>query len=226
MKEQNKNFMQVEGTPQTEAGVTETTTSDEKTPIEKNLEKLENEGKIPKVGEEVKEGKEQAKEKEKLTPEQEDALTKHKAGEEAKQKEELEKKQKAYQMLQQGAYFMKFIYDDIERQKRENLNRSQRRRFSKDLRKGTFSKELIEVYAGKIDQAIDWIEQNLNNPEQTKNKIATHYHTNGFENAEFLKAILEDFFKGQFLLPGEEPEEVDGEKYLNDLKEKEVKKGK
>lgn len=190
----------------------------EKTPIEKNLEELEAKGVIPKAGEDNV-----AEPEQELSDEAKEALAKHEAEKAEKAKKEHEAKQKAYSMLQQGAYFMKFIYDDIERQKREQLNRPQRRRFEKELRKGMFSRELIEVYASKVDQGLDWIEKNVNNAGQTVNKIATHYKTNGFENPEFLKAILEDYFKGQFVLKGDEPKEVDGEEFYKELKEKEAK---
>lgn len=190
----------------------------EKTPIEQKLEQLEAEGKIPKEGEEFP-----AEPEEEPSEEAKEALAKHEAEKEEKQKKELMAKQKAYSMLQQGAYMMKFIYDDIERQKKQQLNRPQRRRFEKELRKGIFSKELIEVYASKVDQALDWIEKNANNAGQTVNKIATHYKVNGFENPEFLKAILEDYFKGEFILKGQEPKEVDGAEMYKKLKEQEAK---
>lgn len=199
-----------------------------KTEIEKKLDDLEARGIIPSENE-AKKQVEEAKDSDvkpvekPLNPEQEEALVKHKAKEAEKQKIQLEKKKKAYQMLQTGAYFMKFIFDDIERQKKDHMNRPQRRRFTKELRKGIFSKELVDVYASKIDQAMEWIDSNLNNPTQTKNKIATHYHTQGYKNGEFLKSILQNFFKGKFLLPGEEVKEVDGADYYKDLKEKEAK---
>lgn len=208
MEKPTENFVHREGTPTTEVGKNET-----------NNTKLIN----TQATEYDKKVDVKPVEK-KLTPEQEDVLTKQKVKKAEKEKKDLIKKQKTYIMLQQGAYFMKFIYNDIERMKKDFMNRTQRRRFTKELRKGIFSPELIDVYLGKIDQAVDWIEKNLNNPTQTKNKVATHYHTQGYENGEFLKTILEDFFKGKFLLPGEEVvKEVDGEKFYKDLKEKESK---
>lgn len=228
MDKENANVVRREGTPPTDISKAKTETNTPegqqpivKTPIEQKLEKLEKEGKIPKAGEEqiVNEEKE-------LTLDQEEVVQKHKEKQEEKQKKELEKKQKAYEMLQQGAYFMKFIYDDIERQKKEHLNRPQRRRFEKELRKGIFSRELVEVYAGKIDVSLQWIEQNINNLGQVKNKIKNHYETMGYSKPHFLKAILDDLFKVEFLLPDQKPKEtesIDGEKYFKELKEKESK---
>lgn len=219
MEDQNQNVMRRSDAPEPQQGVTESTTppEGEKTPIEAKLDKLTQEGKIPEAGKE-QESREEPKEKE-LTEEQKKALEKHEAEKAEKQKEQLAKKQKAYEMLQQGAYFIKFIYDDIERQKKEQLNRPQRRRFEKELRKGIFSKELVEVYLGKIDVALDWIEKNINNASQTLGKIQTHYKTQGLENPEFLKSILEDYFKSEFKLKGDpEDKPVDGAEYYEKLK--------
>lgn len=133
----------------------------EKTDLQNKLQKLEDEGVIAKEGEEVK------LEEKPLTQEQKDALAKHEAEVAEKKNVELAKKQKAFEMLQQGGYFMKYIYDDIQRQKQEQMNRPQRKRFERELRKGIFSKELVEVYVTKIDSVKKYIDDQLN-PKEVK----------------------------------------------------------
>lgn len=64
--------------------------------------------------------------------------------------------------LRQGGTFLKFIFNDIERQKKQHLNRAQRRRFEKELRKGDFSKELIDVYTSQIEDIEKYIDEQLN----------------------------------------------------------------
>lgn len=75
---------------------------------------------------------------------------------------QLKKQREFFFRMRQGGYFLKFIYNDIERQKKEHLNRPQRRRFEKELRKGVFSKELVEVYTAQIEQIEAFIESQLN----------------------------------------------------------------
>jgi hypothetical protein len=78
------------------------------------------------------------------------------------QKEKLEQQRKFFYNLRKGANFLKFIYNDIERQKKDHLNRAQRRRFEKELRKGNFSKELIEIYSARIEEIEKYIEEQMN----------------------------------------------------------------
>lgn len=80
----------------------------------------------------------------------------------AEEKEKLRQQKEFFYRLRQGATFLKFIYNDIERQKKEHLNRAQRRRFEKELRKGNFSKELVEVYYTQIDKIEAFITEQLN----------------------------------------------------------------
>lgn len=75
---------------------------------------------------------------------------------------QLKKQKEFFFRMRQGGYFLKFIYNDIERQKKEHLNRPQRRRFEKELRKGVFSKELVEVYTAQIEQIEEFINQQIN----------------------------------------------------------------
>ena len=152
--------------------VKKTKTKEEKTELEKRLLKLEKEKVIPSEKESEKtrikfESDPKNLEKKELTQEQKDILEERKKENE---KIALDKKKKVYEMFQQGAFFMKFIYDDLEKQKKENLNRPQRRKFEKDLKKGIFSKELIQVYAAKIDVALDWIEKRSTPVKKVINK--------------------------------------------------------
>lgn len=78
------------------------------------------------------------------------------------EKDKLLKQQEYFKTLQRGAYFISFVHQDIEKMKKEQIDRSQRRRLAKDLRKGIFSKELVEVYMEKIEQINQYIEDQLN----------------------------------------------------------------
>lgn len=67
-------------------------------------------------------------------------------------KKKLDKAQEYYKILQSGALFLKFIRQDMERMKKQNYNRNQRRRFEKQIaQKGEFSNEIIEHYSKQVD---------------------------------------------------------------------------
>lgn len=102
------------------------------------------------------------------------------------QKAKLNQQREFFYRLRQGATFLKFIYNDIERQKKEHLNRTQRRRFEKELRKGNFSKELIEVYTEKIAEIEAYIETQMN-PKPVEQ----------VDGAEFYKQLKEKEAKGE-----------------------------
>ncbi len=74
----------------------------------------------------------------------------------------LNQQKEFFYRLRQGGTFLKFIYNDIERQKKENLNRPQRRRFEKELKKGVFSKELVEIYTAKCAEIEAYIDEQVN----------------------------------------------------------------
>jgi hypothetical protein len=89
-------------------------------------------------------------------------------------KKELVKAQKYYQMLQSGALFLKFIEQDLNHMKKQQMNRQQRRRFEKSLyEKGKFSQEMILHYSTKIDSILNFIESQANKSKQKSVKSIT-----------------------------------------------------
>lgn len=78
------------------------------------------------------------------------------------QRQKMENQQKLYKILQQGGLFLKFIHNDMERMKKDKLNRAQRRRFERGLSKGEFSRELIETYYERLQEIQAYIDSQLN----------------------------------------------------------------
>jgi len=109
------------------------------------------------------------------------------------QVEQLKKQKQFFYRLREGGTFLKFIFNDIERQKKEHLNRAQRRRFEKELRKGDFSKELVEVYTNQIEQIEAYIDQQLNpKPVETPKEV---------DAVEYYKELKEKEAKGELKEP-------------------------
>ena len=74
----------------------------------------------------------------------------------------MEQQRKFFTLVKHGALFLKFIRADINKQKDKYMNRTQRRRFEKEISEAIFSKELIEVYSAKVDQIIGFIDEAMN----------------------------------------------------------------
>lgn len=108
------------------------------------------------------------------------------------QKTKMKEQQQFFFRMRQAGAFLKFIYNDIERQKSENLNRAQRRRFEKELKKGRFSRELVDVYLGHVTEIEAYIEEQLN-PKPKAPEV---------DGAEFYKALKEKEARGEVI---EEP---------------------
>ena len=79
----------------------------------------------------------------------------------AEQRGKLERQNRLYTHIQQGGLFLRFIHNDLERQKREHFNRAGRRRLERELSKGVFSRELIETYYPKLEEITDYIQTEL-----------------------------------------------------------------
>lgn len=99
-----------------------------------------------------------------------------------KQKQEeklqLKKMQRYYNLLREGATFMKFIYEDLQKNGK-NMNRHQRRRFERQLsKKGQFNKEVVDYYASRIDSVLNQIDARLNPPKKRKTIDAAKWYEN------------------------------------------------
>lgn len=88
-----------------------------------------------------------------------------------KKEQELRKAEKYYKFIKAGVTFIKFVQEDMKKNK-ENINRAMRRRMEHDLNeKGILSPELVDYYAQKIDWVLMNIHQKLNPPKiQSQNK--------------------------------------------------------
>lgn len=76
------------------------------------------------------------------------------------QKKELKKMQEYYEVLQSGALFIRYVQQDIGKQKKNTMNRKTRRRFEKDLnKKGKLTPEIVEYYKGAVDQILENIKK-------------------------------------------------------------------
>lgn len=74
---------------------------------------------------------------------------------------EMKKLQSYYYNLRCGALFMKYIYNDLENQKK-TMNRAQKKRFESLLKHdGKFSTEIIEQYKAQIDGIDAYIKSEL-----------------------------------------------------------------
>lgn len=93
-----------------------------------------------------------------------DKETKPELSEEEKAK--LEQQQEFFRNLRRGGMFLQFVLKDINAQVKDNLNRSQRRRIQKELRKGIISRELAQLYLDKAQMINDYIEEKLNPPTE------------------------------------------------------------
>lgn len=78
-----------------------------------------------------------------------------------KQKRDLKKAKQYYRLCQAGALFLKYIYDDIEKQKKDNVNRHQRRRIETHLKKtGRLNPEIVNTYYAQVTNILTYIETN------------------------------------------------------------------
>lgn len=84
---------------------------------------------------------------------------------EQKKREDLEYHRKYFQLIQQGGMFIKFIAKDLERQRKEKINRASRRRIEKALQKGIFTQDVIDAYYHKLNHIIAFFHQELKNME-------------------------------------------------------------
>lgn len=79
------------------------------------------------------------------------------------EKNQIQQQKKYYEILRSGALFLQFINQDLQKMKKNKMNRPQRRRFEKSLRqKGTFTPELIDHYKQRIEDILKWVNQNEN----------------------------------------------------------------
>ncbi len=77
-----------------------------------------------------------------------------------------------YKVVKAGQLFIEFIQQDIAQQKREKMNRHQRRRFEKQLSKdGQLTPEIVQTYKLKIDNVLRYIEMQTNPPKIKKQKL-------------------------------------------------------
>ena len=74
--------------------------------------------------------------------------------------QEMQKAKKYYQLIKNGLLFLDFVNQDITKMKKSKLNRSQRRRFEKQLKsEGKLNDEMLRYYATKIDNILEYIEK-------------------------------------------------------------------
>ena len=83
------------------------------------------------------------------------------------QRNQLKKMQKYYKILQSGALFIDFIRKDL-KEKKNAMNRHQRRRFEKTLMKGDLTPEIINHYSHRVDAILKSINAQLNPPKKKK----------------------------------------------------------
>jgi len=86
-----------------------------------------------------------------------------------KQRKELKKIQRFYLLLQAGGAFLQYVHNDLNKMKKDKMNRSQRRRFEVQLEKqGKLSGEMVQYYKTKIDDILLKIDFQL---KPKKNKM-------------------------------------------------------
>jgi len=87
------------------------------------------------------------------------------------QRIELKKYKEYYRAVQCGQAYLEYIKNDLEQQKKKNMNRAQRRRFEKSLEKAILTPEIVQFYKNKIDNTLKYIEMQLNPPKKSKLKF-------------------------------------------------------
>lgn len=89
--------------------------------------------------------------------------------EKAEARKQLKQYKEYYKVVRSGLLFIKFIQEDIADQKRNKINRHQRRRFEKELsKKGKLTEEIVQHYKMKIEGTLQYIEMQLNPPKKPK----------------------------------------------------------
>lgn len=98
-------------------------------------------------------------------------LTKRKQKKEERKK--LKQYKKYYKVVKGGQVFLQFIFEDIAQQKKDKVNRAQRRRFEKALGKeAKLTPEMVQHYRMKIDNVLRYIDVQLNPPKIKKQKVS------------------------------------------------------
>lgn len=74
--------------------------------------------------------------------------------------------QEYYKLVHSGSLFLQYIRQDLEKQKKKQINRHMRRRFEKKLHtKGEFTEEIIRYYDSQIEDILKYIDKQLNPPK-------------------------------------------------------------
>lgn len=124
-----------------------------------------------------------------------------------KQKKEERKKlkdyKKYYTYVKGGQAFLQFILEDIAQQKKEKVNRAQRRRFEKELNKFKLTPEMVQNYRMKIDNTLKYIDMQLNPPKIKKPKVKTSKNRPKGADAAKEKVIAKTPFNDDELLKSE-----------------------
>ena len=122
-----------------------------------------------------------------------------------------ESQQKYYDDLQKGYRFLQFIYEDLERQKKQQANRKQRRRFEKKLGEGRFSREMVDQYGKRVVEINQFIKDQdiISDKQAEKNKQKAE--------ADKKKKQLEAMKKSKKI----ERKPVDGKQFYEDAKKEE-----
>jgi len=140
---------------------------------------------------------------------------------EAKKIQVTESQQKYYDDLQKGYRFLQFIYEDIERMKKGQVNRAQRRRFEKKLAKGSFSREMVNEYGKKVVEINQFIkEQEIISDKQAELNKQKAKEEQEKKQKEAIKKKQQESIKK---IQNDNKDAVDGKKYYDDLKKKEAK---
>ena len=85
------------------------------------------------------------------------------------QREKMIKMQEYYKILKCGAVLIDYIYKDLEKQKKDHMNRHRRRRFEKSLKHdGKYNEEIVKYYSQQIDTILKQVNESLNPPKKKK----------------------------------------------------------
>ena len=140
---------------------------------------------------------------------------------EAKKIQVTESQQKYYDDLQRGYRFLQFIYDDIEKMKKHQVNRALRRRFEQKLAKGSFSKEMVDEYGKKIVEIHQFIKEQeiISDKQSALNKQKAKEEAEK-KQKEALKKKQQEAIKK---IQDNNKNAVDGAEFYKQAKEKEAK---
>lgn len=89
-----------------------------------------------------------------------------------KEEQELARSRRFYELLKIGAFFNSFVYKDLEKVMNQDMDRVTRKRIEKAMKKGKYTKEMVDHYSKQIDKILIFITQEEKKCKEKYEKLA------------------------------------------------------